>query len=380
MGGIFKICSQADTARRGRLEIKQNILNTPAFFPAVAFYGGCSENIGFGGGIYRYIKEYISDFDTALGNVTNFLDFDYSKKKVDYIMQKTIKEWFEFKGILFIDSGGYKFTNTILSNKNILKGHGSFSLNVDPDEVLNYQAKMGADIASTLDFPINPNDSKKKIRDKIQQSSKYANRAKACAEENGYNLKIYAAVHGYKSEDILYCLNGIKDGFDGYAVGSLVPIKGDYKKLIDIVLAVRTSIPSEKPLHVFGVSGSMMPILAFLGADTFDSATYVHAGRFGKYILEDFRQIKINKLPELHCNCKICKNYDLKKIQFTGSKFAALISMHNYYTLKGQMEKIQKAIGSNSLEEYINNITINNKKLSNAFEYAKKEVERLKKG
>lgn len=362
------------------LSINGNILKTPAFFPVVAFYCGGSEHRRFGGGIYKYIKEYLSDFDTALGNVSHFLDFWHTEEKVNHIMEKTVKEWFGFKGVLIIDSGGYKLLtlNAQQADKDKLTGYGGFSLKTEPETILNYQVKMGADIATTLDFPISPNINKIEMRKRIKKSSEYANQAKTLAEENGCNVKIYASIHGHQAKDILYCLNNVNDGFDGYAIGSLVPIKNDYKRLIDIVLAVRSSIPPQKPLHVFGITGSMMPILSILGADTFDSATYVHAGRFRKYILKDLRQVPVTDLSCLDCDCKICRNYDIEDLKRPGSESAALIAMHNYYVFKDEMEEIRHALDSNGIEEHIINTFTNNKKLLNAFEYAKEKINVIK--
>ena len=375
---MFKLNSEGNP-RTGTISINGNVLETPAFFPVVAFYCGGSKKKYFGGGIYRYIKEYLGDFDTALGSVAHFLDFAYSEKRVSYAMKKTIKEWFGFKGTLFIDSGGYKLINIKSTCKNKLTGHGSFSLIIEPEIILDYQIRMGADIAATLDFPLVPGINRKEMRRRIRKSSEYANRAKTIAEENGHDIKIYAAIHGHNAEDILYCLSSINDGFDGYAIGSLVPMKDNYKRLIDIVLAVRKGIPKEKPLHAFGITGSMMPVLSFLGVDTFDSATYVHAGRFRKYLLKDMRQVPVSEISHLDCECKICKNYGFEDLKQKGSKSAALIAMHNYYTFSEEMKAIRQALNSNRIEEHIINTFRNNKNLLNAFEYAKKRMDAVKK-
>jgi len=374
---MFKISNYDGKARQGVISINGNILKTPAVIPVMAFYCGASEKNAFGGGIYKYLKMHLNEFDAVLGNVTHFLDFHYTEQKVKYVMQKTIKDWFGFKGLLFIDSGGYKFLTlkTKQTESNKLIGYGGFSLEASPETILEYQVSMGADVAMTLDFPIGQQEDQDEIRRRIKKSSDYANKAKSIAEENGYNIKIYAAVHGHNANDITYCLENICDGFDGYAIGSLVPLKNNYKKLVDIVSSVRKVIPPEKPLHVFGITGSMIPILAFLGADTFDSATYVHAGRFGQYFLPNLKRVNIKKLSDLNCDCPICKNHEIEELRQKGSKSASLIAMHNYYTIKIITENVRNAIISNELENTIYNIFSNNNKLLSAFEYAKLKID-----
>lgn len=241
------------------------------------------------------------------------------------------------------------------------------------------QKKMGADIAATLDFPISPDLNQYKIRKLIDAS---VENAKYALENKPQNMKIYAAIHGHEPSDISYCLREIKDGFDGYAIGSLVPLKNNYEKLIDIVSSVKPEIPEGKPLHVFGITGSVIPILAYLGVDSFDSATYIHQARFGNYLLPGLQSTKITRSMKITCQCKVCKDGEIKKFlnenNLTAAKIASNYALHNYYIYKQEILKIQTAINEENLESYI--IKSYNKKpqLMKAFEYAKRKVKKEK--
>lgn len=378
---MFKIHYSDGLSRSGELKMNGSILKTPALFPAMVFYGGASKEKLYGGGIYRYLKENLKEFDCALTSVTNFLDFKYSNERVEQLLQQKVKKIFNFNGMLFIDSGGFKLLtgNTKARDGAKLIGHGGFTLNPDPEIILDMQKKMGADIAATLDFPISPDLNQYKIRKLIDAS---VENAKYALENKPQNMKIYAAVHGHDPNDITYCLKEIKDGFDGYAIGSLVPIKNNYKKLIDIVLSVKPQIPEGKPLHVFGITGSVIPILAYLGVDSFDSATYIHQARYGNYTLPGLQSTKISKSMKLTCCCPVCKDGDIKKFlnknNVTASKTASNYALHNYYVYKKEITNIQTAINEENLEAYI--VKSYNKKpqLMKAFEYAKNKFKKEK--
>jgi predicted RNA-binding protein len=65
--------------------------------------------------------------------------------------------------------------------------------------------------------------------------------------------------------------------------------------------------PEHIPIHAFGVTGDMIPVLTHLGVDTFDSSSYVRsASALDYYDPETWTTINFRQLQELSCDCKAC--------------------------------------------------------------------------
>jgi queuine/archaeosine tRNA-ribosyltransferase len=160
----FKFKKYGEYARAGTININGRELETPHLFPVMCFYCGGLEGAKFGGGIYRNIKEeflprkdFSNIFQGVMTSISHLADFHVTKKKLENIyLAKTIHEWFDFDGVLFVDSGGFKlFKNGAIKCTD-------FEIKPDPKEILNLQEKFGGDIIATLDYPIHPELPKKK--------------------------------------------------------------------------------------------------------------------------------------------------------------------------------------------------------------------------
>ena len=118
-------------ARVGELTTKHGILKTPTFFPV--------HNLGAKGGwnTPRYWEKF-PQINTGLFNAA-FLSQNRGGH-LGTILKTGLQPFIRFFGIIFADSGGYIY------NK--------YHLTIKPERILEIQEKMGADIASTLDFPI----------------------------------------------------------------------------------------------------------------------------------------------------------------------------------------------------------------------------------
>jgi len=365
----FSIKKTAGNARVGVLKVNGKKLETPFLFPVISFFCGGDWSSKFGGGIYRQIKEkflmnkrfqkYFSGVMTSLAQLN---DFPVTKEKLDKVyISKTIHDWFNFNGILFVDSGGFK----LLTNGGI--NGRDFKIN-SAEEVLYYQKKFGADILVSLDYPISPNISESEIKKRIEFSIK---NAVYLLQNKPKKTLAYIAVHGYSKESLklfmkklLYDLEkealSLKK-IDGIALGSLVPLKSNVLKILEIVKGCKEVLQEfnmdSKPLHVFGISSTLIPLLIMMDVDTFDSSTYLYSAITGVYITENLRRINVEKVKRGMCNCEICKNRDYLKVmkkstQKINSLEGSLIAMHNLITFNKEVQKLREIV-KNYNENYI---------------------------
>jgi len=365
----FKITHQNNGQRIGELVINNKKLETPFFYPVVSFFCGGTWKTKFGGGIYRQIKEkflmnekFKECFSGIMTSIAQINDFNITKRKLEEYTSKSIHEWFGFDGVLFVDSGGFKF----LTNGGI-KGV-DFEIK-NAEEVLYLQQKFGADILVSLDYPISPKLPKNETEKRIEFS---INNAIFLLENKPKNALTYIAIHGYSKQDLMFFINKVLDGIekngyrlknvDGIALGSLVPIKSDVIKIIDIIKTCKEVLNeynmSILPIHVFGISSSLIPILITLGIDTFDSVSYIQSAINGKCFINGFKKVGINEIKTDMCNCPICSEKNnlelMKNCKKVDSIVGSLISMHNLATFAKEIQILKNVIKNYDEDQYIN--------------------------
>ena len=187
---------------------------------------------------------------------------------------------------LFVDSGGFAslFESSSVSAK---KGLGVLQTNIDgkkekihPSDVLELQ-ELIADVAFTLDFPIPPGTDAKEAQKR--QRLTIANAHWASANRRRKDLRLYAVVQAWDAESAAVCAKEYKNaGFDGIAIGGLVPHSRNMDIVISIVEAVKNEI-GDLPLHVFGLGKpEIVETLFEMGVASIDSSSYVKMAADGK--------------------------------------------------------------------------------------------------
>lgn len=344
---MFEIVKEDQLARVGELKTSHGSIRTPTIFPV--------HNLGWEGGwnTPRY-WEIFPDMQTAMFNGYRILK-NNRQIRDKIISSGSIHDFLGFQGVAFVDSGGY------LGLDNPLK--------VGQDAVLRIQEKVGADIASTLDLPFNMNR-EVNLHEKIDRSVKNAVQAQEELKDNC--MLLYASVHG---DDPIVLKNVLRflskyESFDGFAIGSLVPIRTDFRRVVDMILAAR-SVVRDKPLHVFGLGGFLtVPLLAYLGVDSSDSTSFIICGGKRQYFVPGYREISMASLEEygeLPCNCPICSSRELEEVQGDRS----LIALHNLWALWHELKMVRYAISEGRLERYLTNRYAETPTLKSALEYAK---------
>ena len=189
---------------------------------------------------------------------------------------------------LFVDSGG--FASLFETSKvkevrglGVLETAGPEDARVTwhPRDVLELQERI-ADVAFTLDFPISPNASL--AESKRRQKLTIANALWALENRRRLDMRFYACVQAWDVASARKCAKAYAGkGFDGVAIGGMVPRARDRELVLGIVQAVREEIGPELPLHVFGLGKpELVSMLYAAGVDSVDSSAYIKLAADGK--------------------------------------------------------------------------------------------------
>ncbi len=391
---MFSVSRAATYGRLGQLRLARTTVLTPLLFPVVALVTGPTAR---GGGLWKYILQANDDNSLlrrdmpVMSQVLHFLDFSSNDSRVldrwrkDGVRQKykaEVEPPVDFTAPLFLDSGGYR----LLWNDTIDLSRYGLSIKDDgPRAILQLQSDFGGDIVATLDYPLPPGLAASEAKERSRKSIENAIVA-ACtlSKSNEYRPFLFIAAHGQDRAGMEHYIRSTlrrlhKERVDrypfGFAVGSLVPLRGSkkYTSIIEILRGLCGAIPDDMrdriPIHVFGITGNLVPILAYLGVDSFDSSTYVQEARSLGYIDPNTgRTVPALELDHLTCECRICRHLNLDNLhnaltsdvqrqpQRCGhfkSKYYADIALHNLEIDLHIVSDTRRAIEADGLQEYL---------------------------
>lgn len=376
----FEVDATAATARVGRLEVAGTTFETPNLFPVVNFYAGGTQNSLFGGGVHRTMKEFMAGhevvsggdyteyFDGVMTSVASLTDYNITEERYNSYMEVPIKErdeFTDFDGVLFVDSGGFKFLYD-----GELDG-SDFQVEIDQKTAFDIQRQLGANIIVNLDRPIEPDDN---YEERVRKARKTGeNAAEFLRLSYDYDAARYLTVHGYNYSMVDSFLNEIVDilgetiahnAFDGIALGGLVPKKDNKDALITAVSECQQVLDDrgfgDMPFHVLGISNSAMPLLIALGVDTFDSSAYLHGAINGKYYESLLKSTRFDDVDFAACDCPVCTNPELVDRMQGNAEYQkdilGPVAMHNLIVQKREITELREIIseeGTDGLVRYI---------------------------
>ena len=337
-----------------------------------------------GGGVWKYILKILMQRQTPmLSQILHFLDFPLTGRYLENWRGKSMREHYReqngvYDGTFFLDSGGFK----LLYNTGMDLKEFGIHKETEADDILDLQLGFEGDIVASLDYPLPPNLARPEAEERMKQSLTNAVRVAERLTTHTREIRtvpyLYTCCHGQSGEDIsdyvsqLFAqMSGILPSF-GLAVGSLVPLRGkDDSEVMELVNGVVQAIPDNRrdttPIHAFGVSGVLTPLLAYIGVDTFDSSGYIHTSRSLTYSQPHTqKKLRIMEMDETDCACYICEAYPLQEIQqafmdkqsyratSTGkfkSEYYAAIGLHNFQTEADILDEMRTAIAADDALE-----------------------------
>lgn len=399
----FRTLEKAEYGRRGVVETSAGDIQTPALLPVANLIGGTTPESG---GIWRYARRHLFQSHSVQGimfQTMTFLDYNLTPENLAEWREKPLKQHFEesdaepgFSQPLFVDSGGFKLMNSTTFGQPPEEGgsKNDWGIYTNPRSILKLQLDYGADIVATLDFPIpqnlNKNEATERMEDSIDNAVKCLQMLDDPELLDEWDVdkvpSVYVAIHGHSYEDVNWYVSQfleradeLDEAFEGFAIGSLVPLSNSPDVLVDIVQGAKDAIPQGRyddiALHVFGISGRLCPLLALLGVDTFDSANYLKAARNKSFIHpETWKRTSLDQIEDWNdwCDCQACQDIHIDDMRHAllesdvkykpiegehGTKFKseyyAEIAHHNFELYSRQMQDVRDAIKHGKLLELV---------------------------
>lgn len=272
---------------------------------------------------------------------------------------------------MLTDSGGYqvfslKALNRITDEGVKFQSHLDGSRHMfTPENVVETQRKLGADITMPLDVCTEYPAEHRKAEKDAKRTLEWLQRAKNAWLSNPDNQVLYGIVQGSVFEDLReQCLADIMEiDFPGLALGGL-SVGEPKEDLLRILDFLAPKLPPEKPRHLLGV-GTPEDILdgVAYGVDSFDCVMPTRNARNGTIFTrkgkmtikaasyaEDFRPID----PE--CKCPACRKYTRAYIRHMLSVGEILglrlTTAHNLYFYINLIKDIREAIKRKQFESF----------------------------
>jgi tRNA-guanine family transglycosylase len=340
--------------RQTTLETPHGTVKTPTLFPVRNVGKRSSDNT-------PEYTDSIPDFSTAMVNARAIRQRDPQWERLQNGATLRDEMGLNEDTITFADSGGFDFQ---VANPD-----------TTPEQTLETQQRIQADIYGTVDLPLSRENRAAQNQHRIQESIE---RALAASDLHDGDALLFASVHGYDPETIRNSIRHLeKNGaFDGYALGSLVPVRTDYKKVTKLILSAR--IATDKHLHVYGLGGLVyIPLLLYLGVDSFDSTSFIRSAGNRNYLIPGFggEELRhIDDLDYLPCSCPVCCTTPLSTVR----EDRDLLVKHNLWAMAIELRRFRYMFSAGEdLESYLDLRFQGNEVTKRAYETAKQQVRRL---
>ena len=325
----FEVKEKDLLGRIGKLKTRTATVETPLLFPVI--------NPSIQPVPSRRLKEQFG-FEAIITNA-----YILKKRYGDRVIEQDLHRFLDFDGPVMTDSGAYQ----------ILVYGG---VEVNQAEIVDYQERIGSDIATMLDIPTGWHVKKEQSKGTVAETLK---RAKALFKlktredtlwvgpvQGGRHLDLVAksAVAMSKLPFQIHALGRPTEVMDGYR----------YDVLVDMIMTARMNLPIERPLHLFGAGHPhMMALAVALGCDLFDSAAYALYARDGRYMTENGTW-RLHELDYFPCQCPRCSSATPKiVVEMDKAEREVFLAEHNLYVCASELRRIKQAIREGRLWEHV---------------------------
>ena len=356
---VFEIKDKELAGRIGKLVTKTKTIETPTFFPVI--------------NILRQERDV---------PITKIRDIGFEQIITNaYIIMKNlgskalevgIHRLLNFDSVIMTDSGAYQ-----------LLLYGAEKVKIDPIEIVEYQEKLGSDIAVIADVPTRDDAPYSEALKSVEETLR---RAKLVLDIIANSKTLWVLpIQGGVHIDLVRrsALEALKiPGYSMYAIGSpvLVLEKYEFWKIIDMVVTAKMILPPDKPVHLFGGGHPLIiPFMIALGIDSFDSASYILYAREGRYMTEH-GTYRLEDMDYFPCECEVCSRYTPKDLlEMSTNERVKLLAIHNLHVINREIKRAKIAIREGRLWELLEERARTHPALREALYYITKYVKWIEK-
>jgi 7-cyano-7-deazaguanine tRNA-ribosyltransferase len=312
---MIEILSKDLLGRIAKFKTKTGIVETPAFLPVV-----------------HPLRELISPkqmYETfkCKAIITNaYLLFREKEERIHSLL--------DFPGTVMTDSGAYQ-----------LLVYGE--VDVAPSQIIQFQERIGSDIAVILDTPTGGNSTYKQALATVEETLKRA--AESIPQRTRSDILWVGPIQGgvYPNLVAESARRIAELDFSIFAIGSPTQLLESYRfaKLVELVMTAKRNLPVDKPVHLFGAGHPIIfPLIVAMGCDMFDSAAYALFARNNR-VLTPTGTYRLNEIKEEFCICPTCIQYTVAEIkQLEKTERTRVLAEHNLYVCIREISRIKQAI------------------------------------
>jgi len=325
----FEIKERDLLARIGRLKTKSGIVETPLLFPVI------------NPSIQPIPPRKIGEVFGCEALITNA--YILKKRFQNQPAEKGLHKFLDFNGVVMTDSGAYQ----------ILR-YGD--IETTPKEIVEYQERIGTDIATILDYPTGLKVTRKHAEKTVNTTTK--NAQQLFKTKTREDILWVGPIQGGRYLDLVAesTRQMRKLPFHIHALGSPTEIMQRYRfdLLVDMIITAKMNLPIDRPLHLFGAGHPIMFSLAIaLGCDLFDSAAYAIYARNNRYMTPNGTH-RLEELEYFPCPCPKCTKTTPKAVsEMPTKKRQTFLAKHNLYTCQAEIKQIKQAIKNGRLWEHL---------------------------
>jgi 7-cyano-7-deazaguanine tRNA-ribosyltransferase len=325
----FEIKDKDVLGRIGKLKTKSGILETPLLFPVI------------NPSIQLVAPQKLKDVFGFEAIITNA--YILRKRFEDQPATQGLHRFLGFDGAVMTDSGAYQI---------LVYGE----VEVNQSEIIEYQERIGSDIATILDIPTGWKITQEQATATVKETLK---RAKAFFKTKTRDDILWVGpVQGGRHLDLVVksATEMSKLPFQIHALGSPTEVMESYRfdVLADMILTAKKNLPPERPLHLFGAGHPMMFSLGVaLGCDLFDSAAYALYARDNRYMTES-GTLRLGELDYFPCQCPKCAAATPQEVMTKPQKEReTFLAEHNLYVCAAELKRVKQAIKDGRLWEHV---------------------------
>lgn len=325
----FEVKEKDLLARIGKLKTKSGTVETPLLYPVV---NPAIQLIP----PRRVMEEF--GFEALITNA-----YILRQRFQEQPIREGVHRFLNFKGTIMTDSGAYQ---------TLVYG----DVQTTPEEIIQYQEQIDTDIATILDIPTGWAVTEKQAVETVNETLK---RAKGLFRHKTRDEVLWVGpVQGGRYLDLVVrsAKETSKLPFQIHALGSPTEVMERYRfdVLVDMIMAAKTNLPIDRPLHLFGAGHPFMFALAVsLGCDLFDSAAYALYARDGRYMTES-GTYRLNELSYFPCTCPKCAKASPKRVlEMPQKEIETFLAEHNLYVCAAEMRHVKQAIRDGRLWELL---------------------------
>jgi 7-cyano-7-deazaguanine tRNA-ribosyltransferase len=279
------------------------------------------------------------------------------KRQGKEAIEKGIHDLIGFEGVIMTDSGGYQVLEY---------GDAEFT----PEEIAEFQSKIGSDLAVTLDRPTGYSISRAHARETMRASLSAAEATirKFPDSETTWVGPIQGGVFG---DLVRASARGLtRAGFQFLALGSPVELMEGYmfSPLVEMIVNARSAMAYAMPMHLFGAGHPLtLPLSVALGCDTFDSASYMLYAKKDRYMTER-GTVPLDRMTYLPCGCPVCNSTSLEALRAEPREDRVRkVALHNLHVLRADVLRCKEAIYEGRLWDLVEERAMAHPRSASAF-------------